>query len=191
MINHIGDTIIVQHNWKYLQIFWIMKYIINTYAVANNWSRQWRGNLSLRVKITWKSKSLYFHWDFTTWCNATKTFEYFKTYTNSWKYHQNYFKSIPLLYTLWKCLWKAFSCSLPQWWPFENAMNLATSVVMYGYRVYLDSTELSKSSSISAVNPLQSVAYVWSFICFLYHTGKHWHWHACEPVPVLAKGRVY
>ena len=103
MINHIGDTIIVQHNWKYLQIFWIMKYIINTYAVANNWSRQWRGNLSLRVKITWKSKSLYFHWNFTTWCNATKTFEFFKTYTNPWKYHQNHLKSIPLLYTLWKC----------------------------------------------------------------------------------------
>ena len=48
-------------------------------------------NSRVHVKIMWKRKSLYFHWDFTTWCNAMKTIWIFQNIQHPmkmlWKQH--------------------------------------------------------------------------------------------------------
>ena len=52
-------------------------------------------NPSLHMKITWKNKSLYFQWDFTTWCNAMKTIWIFQNIQHpmkmSWKPPEKYY----------------------------------------------------------------------------------------------------
>ena len=96
-------------------------------------------NLSLRMKITWKNKSLYFQWDFITWCNVMKTIWIFNT---PWKCHENHLQHWTPYENAIKTIWKAFSCSLSERWPFENVMNFAYSVAMYilatTHDVYLD-----------------------------------------------------
>jgi len=91
-------------------------------------------NSSLRMKITWKNKSLYFQWDSQPGAMQWKPFEFIQIYNTPWKCHENHWKSISELNTLWKC----YQIRIVTLWKCYEFCYQCSYVYITTYDVYLD-----------------------------------------------------